>query len=77
MLLGQAKKKLIRYRTMARQFESQYNRDFEAFRQEVLRSEPSFKVEQDYFDWEMAVTGIADMEEEIRRLRGMIQQPGT
>jgi hypothetical protein len=27
-----------------------------------------------YFDWEMAVTGIADMQEEIKRLQGLKQQ---
>ena len=40
--------------------------------QMVLHSEPTFEVEQDYFDWEMAVTGIADMEKEIRRLRSLV-----
>jgi hypothetical protein len=48
---------------------------FETFRQTVLRSEPSFEVEQDYFDWELAVTGIADIEEEIDRLRSLRYQP--
>ena len=47
---------------MARQFKAKYGQDFETFRHKVLRSEPTFEVEQDYFDWEMAVTGIADME---------------
>lgn len=68
LLLERAQKNLIRYRTMVREFETQYGQDFQTFRQMVLHSEPAFKVEQDYFDWEMAVTGIADMEEEIRRL---------
>ena len=27
-----------------------------------------FEVEQDYFDWELAVTGISDMQREIQRL---------
>jgi len=40
----------------------------------ILHSEPSFEMEQDYFDWEMAVTGIADMEEEIKRLKELVQQ---
>jgi hypothetical protein len=38
--------------------------------QKVLHSEPTFEVEQDYFDWELAVTGVADMKEEIERLKG-------
>jgi hypothetical protein len=39
-----------------------------------LITEPPFEMEQDYFDWELAVTGIADMEEEIERLRGIGRQ---
>jgi hypothetical protein len=34
-----------------------------------MESKPGFELEQDYFDWEMAVTGIADMVEEIEQLR--------
>jgi hypothetical protein len=40
----------------------------------VLDSEPAFEAEQDYFDWEMAVTGIADMLEEIEQLQRLKQQ---
>lgn len=74
LLLEQAQKKLIKYRTMARQFRAKYDEDFEVFRQKILHTEPGFEEEQDYFDWEMAVTGIADMEEEIERLKSVVQQ---
>ena len=68
LLLEQAQKNLIKYETIVRRFEAKYGQNFEAFRRNVLSSDPSFEVEQDYFDWELAVTGLADMEEEIRRL---------
>ncbi len=68
LLLERAQKNLIKYKTMAHQFEVKYNQDFETFRRAVSNSEPSFEIEQDYFDWELAVTGIADMEGEIARL---------
>jgi hypothetical protein len=71
LLQERAQKNLIKYKTMARQFEARYGQDFETFRREVLGSEPPFEVEQDYFDWELAVTGIADMEEEIERLKSL------
>ncbi len=29
---------------------------------------PTFEVEQDFFDWDMATTGMEDMREEIARL---------
>jgi translation initiation factor 2 alpha subunit (eIF-2alpha) len=71
LLLERAQKNLIKYQTMARQFEAKYDQDFETFREMVLHSEPISEVEQDYFDWELAVTGIADMKEEIERLKSL------
>jgi hypothetical protein len=67
--LERARKNLIKYQTQARQLESKYKRPFADFRQWILNSEPSAEVEQDYFDWELAVTGIQDMTQEIKRLR--------
>ena len=69
LLLERAQKNLVKYRTMARQFTAKYGEDFETWRQTVLDSDPPFEAEQDYFDWEMAVTGIADMLEEIEQLQ--------
>ena len=71
LLLERAQRNLIKYQTMARQFEVKYGQPFESFRQMVLDSEPAFEVEQDYFDWELAVTGIQDMEREIQRLKAL------
>ncbi len=45
-------------------FEAKYGTDVQSFRQQVLSTEPAFEAEQDYFDWEMAMTGIEDMQEE-------------
>ena len=73
LLLERAQKNLIKYNSMARQFEAKYKQDFDAFRKVVLNSEPSAEVEQDYFDWELATTGIADMEEEIERLKNLVE----
>jgi hypothetical protein len=75
LLLERAQKNLIRYQTMVRQFETRYGKDFESFRQTVLNAKPSFEVEQDYFDWELATTGMTDMEEEIEHLRRLNQTP--
>lgn len=74
LLLERAQKNLIKYQTMARQFQTKYGQDFETFRQNALRSQPSFEIEQDYFDWELATSGISDMEKEIERLRGLSQR---
>lgn len=76
LLLERAQKNLIKYKAMARRFEARYGQDFQTFRQKIVDSEPPEEVEQDYFDWELAVTGIADMEDEIERLKGLKQQYG-
>lgn len=75
LLLERAQKNLIKYRTMVRDFEARYGVDFSTFRQQILTDQPVFKVEQDYFDWELAVTAVLDMEDEIKQLRRLVQQP--
>lgn len=69
LLLERAQKNLIKYQATIRQFSSKYKQDFASFRQYILHNEPDFETEQDYFDWELATTGINDMSEEIKRLR--------
>jgi translation initiation factor 2 alpha subunit (eIF-2alpha) len=71
LLFERAQKNLIKYQARARQIEAKYGEPFEAFRQRVLNSQPDFETEQDYFDWELAVTAIADMQAEIQRLKSL------
>ncbi len=59
---------------MARRFKTKYQQDFPDFRKDISESDPGFESEQDYFDWEMAITGIADMTAEIENLRKLIAQ---
>ena len=42
-----------------------------AFRKKILAGQPDSASEQDYFDWELAVTGITDMQAEIKRLKAL------
>lgn len=74
LLLERAQRNLIKYRGMARRFEIKHDQDFDTFRRKVLSTQPSFEIEQDYFDWELAITGIADMEKEIERLHDLGEQ---
>ncbi|RLD05456.1 MAG: hypothetical protein DRI56_09580 [Chloroflexota bacterium] len=69
LLLERAQKKLIQYQAAIRLFQTKYGQDFEVFRKHVISTEPSLEVEQDYFDWELAMTGVADMRAEIVRLK--------
>jgi hypothetical protein len=65
LLLERAQKNLIKYQVLSRQFATKYASSFEVFRQRILTSHPDALTEQDYFDWELAVTGIADMQEAL------------
>jgi len=69
LLLEKAQKNLIKYQSMARQFQEKYEQTFESFRKKMLGAELGFSAEQDYFDWELAVTGIEDMRDEIKKLK--------
>jgi hypothetical protein len=71
LLLERARKNLIKYQTIARRLATKYSQTFVAFRYQILTGEPSMEIEQDYFDWELAVTGIEDMEQEIKRLSAL------
>ena len=69
LLLERAQKNLIKYQAVAHQFQAKYGEEFESFRKKILSTCPSSVQEQDYFDWELAITGISDMEAEINRLK--------
>ena len=75
LLLERAQKNIIKYQTAAREFETKYSQNFETFRKKILSSKPDSATEQDYFDWELAVTGIADMKDEIKRLKALQKKP--
>jgi hypothetical protein len=70
LLLERAQRHLIKYQAAARHFEAKYGQDFQSFRAKVLGSDVDEETEQDYFDWELAVTGGEDMRDEIRANRG-------
>jgi hypothetical protein len=68
LLLEKAQKNLIKYQSMARQFQEKYAVSFDVFRKKMLAAKLDSKAEQDYFDWELAVTAIEDMQAEIKKL---------
>lgn len=74
LLLERAQRNLIKYQSQARQYETKYGKPFEEFRQVIVASEPDSEQEQDYFDWELAVTGVEDMKLEIGHLSELLDQ---
>lgn len=69
LLLERAQRQLIAFRRMAQQFETRYAESFDSFRARILAGTPDETLEQDYFDWEMAVTTAEDLGVEIEQLR--------
>jgi len=59
-----------RYELMDRRFRHKYEMSFEEFRERrvVEKQGYGFEVESDYCDWEMAVTGLAALREQLARL---------
>lgn len=74
LLLERAQRNLIKYQSQARHYEVKYDRSFEEFRRSIVDGEPIEEEEQDYFDWELAVTGIEDMKAELDRLNEILDQ---
>lgn len=74
LLLERAQRNLIKYQSQVRQFETRYGQSFEEFRRLIVDGEPDSVQEQDYFDWELAVTGVEDMKLEIDRLSDLLEQ---
>jgi hypothetical protein len=69
LLLERAKRNLLKYYIVARGFAAKYDTDFTDFNHLIMEVEPSPEAEQDYFDWELAVTGMDNMKKEIEQLR--------
>ena len=68
LLIDKARKELIKYDLINRNFEDEYRMTFFEFRDSDLMKKPSEDIENDYFDWEMTVTILDDMRKEIEKL---------
>lgn len=74
LLFERAQRNLIKYQSQARHYETKYRLAFDVFRQQIAEGEPDEEQEQDYFDWELAITGIEDMKLELDRLSELLDQ---
>ena len=72
LLYERAQRNLIKYQSQARQYEAKSQLPFDEFRRLSVDGEPGEEQEQDYFDWELAVTGIEDMKLELNRLSDLL-----
>ena len=69
LLLLKAKRELVKYTLMDRNFQRKYETSFQEFSKSEKMKNPDFEIEQDYFDWELAMTGIEEMKAEITKLK--------
>ena len=68
LLMAKARSDLLKYEVSARGFQKKYKMDFETFRTSDLMKKPPSEVEQDYFDWELAVTRIDEVIKQLDKL---------
>ncbi|MEW6667544.1 MAG: hypothetical protein AB1512_20245 [Thermodesulfobacteriota bacterium] len=71
LLMAKARSDLLKYEVISRGFQKKYNLDFDAFRTSDLMKEPPPEVEQDYFDWELAVTRMDEVRNQLAKLAAM------
>ncbi|MEK9148784.1 MAG: hypothetical protein AAB267_01915 [Candidatus Desantisbacteria bacterium] len=72
LLLIKERRDLTKYELMCRNFKRKYECDFAIFKKRATEKELGHKEEQDFFDWDMAITGIVDIKEKIDSLEGLM-----
>jgi len=67
ILINEIRRRMNRYELVDDRFRRKYEMSFADFRDRrvVEQHEFSFDVEADYCDWEMAVTGLAALQEQL------------
>jgi hypothetical protein len=72
LLTNELVRRLNRYELADRRFQQKYGMTFEQFqaREVVKQRGYSFEVESDFWDWEMALDGIATVRELLNELKG-------
>ena len=70
ILANEIRRRLNRYELIDRRFRHKYEMRFEEFRGQGVVEEQgySFEIESDYCDWEMAVTGLVTLREQLAAL---------
>jgi len=74
LLYERAGRNLRKYKIMDQNFQKKYAMSFEEFRNSDIAKKTNFETEQDYCDWEMAITGIEEAKEEIKKLKSFLKE---
>ena len=62
-------KRITKYGLMIHGYENKYRMTFDEFERKTRESKHAFAEEQDYYDWDMAITASEDMEQELKKVR--------
>lgn len=75
LLAKELDRELAIYEQMDAQFQKQYGMPFEEFYTSFIsNSQASGTVEQDYFDWEMAITAIKELREKLGKIEPLMKR---
>ena len=59
-------RKKTKYLFMVKNFEKKYGVKFRDFEKKIKNKKMDYETEKDYFDWDMAVTALGDIKDEIK-----------
>ena len=68
ILRNEIQRKIKKHMMMIKHFERKYNMDFNIFEKNRVTKEMAYEIERDYFEWDMAITMIEDLKEELAQL---------
>ena len=74
LIIKEIDRELAVYESTAKEFEKKYGMKFDEFYKSDLMKKPSHEVEQDYFDWEMAVTIINKLRPQLVKIRQLLEK---
>jgi hypothetical protein len=68
ILKNEIQRKIKKHMLMIKHFERKYKMNFETFEKNRVSKETPYETEKDYFEWDMTITLIEDLKEELNQL---------
>lgn len=68
ILKNEIQRKIKKHMLMITHFENKYKADFETFEKNRVSKEMPYEIERDYFEWDMALTLVEDLKDELAQL---------
>lgn len=70
LIINELRRRLAEFRLMDKTYHERYKMDFDEFKmnQAIKEADHSFRIEEDYCDWELALDGIKTFTKELKNL---------